>query len=71
MFGAIAVALPLMIWWLEPATVQAISIAVIASAYIGFAVADGRPRVIVAETVVAAAGDLPGVARLSWRPTSR
>ena len=30
------------------------SIAVIASVYIGFAVADGRPRVIAVETIVAA-----------------
>ena len=52
--GVITVALPLGVWWLDAATVQALSIAVIASVYIGFAVADGRPRVIVAESVVAA-----------------
>jgi hypothetical protein len=52
--GVVTVALPLGVWWLDAATVQALSIAVIASVYIGFAVADGRPRVIVAESVVAA-----------------
>ena len=35
------------------ATVHALCIVLIASVYIGFAVADGRPRVIAAETAVA------------------
>ena len=35
------------------ATVYALSIALIAAVYIGFAVADGRPRVIAVETTVA------------------
>lgn len=52
--GVVTVALPLGVWWLDAATVQALSIAVIASVYIGFAVADGRPRVIVVESLVAA-----------------
>jgi hypothetical protein len=52
-FGALVVLLPLGLWWLDAATVHAVAIAVIASAYIGFAVADGRPRVIVVESVVA------------------
>jgi len=42
------------LWWLDPATVYALSVALIAAIYIGFAVADGRPRVIAVETVVAA-----------------
>jgi hypothetical protein len=54
-FGAFTVAVPLGVWWLDAATVQGLSIAVIASAYIGFAVADGRPQVIVVESIVAAA----------------
>ena len=54
-WGVIQAAAPLGFWWLEPATVYALSIALIAAVYIGFAVADGRPRVIAVETVVAAA----------------
>jgi hypothetical protein len=51
--GAVQAALPLAIRWLPPATVQALLLALIAGVYIGFAVADGRPRVIAVECVVA------------------
>ncbi len=54
-WGVIQAAAPLGFWWLDPATVYALSLALIAAVYIGFAVADGRPRVIAVETVVAAA----------------
>ena len=54
-WGIIQAAVPLGFWWLDPATVYALSIALIAAVYIGFAVADGRPRVIAVEVVVAAA----------------
>jgi hypothetical protein len=54
-WGVIQAAVPLGFWWLDPATVYALSIALIAAVYIGFAVADGRPRVIAVETAVAAA----------------
>jgi hypothetical protein len=53
-WGVIQAAVPLGFWWLDPATVYALSIALIAAVYIGFAVADGRPRVIAVETAVAA-----------------
>jgi hypothetical protein len=53
-WGVIQAAVPLGLWWLDPATVYALSIALIAAVYIGFAVADGRPRVIAVETAVAA-----------------
>ena len=53
-WGVIQAAAPLAFWWLDPATVYALSLALIAAVYIGFAVADGRPRVIAVETVVAA-----------------
>jgi hypothetical protein len=53
-WGVIQAAAPLGLWWLDPATVYALSIALIAAVYIGFAVADGRPRVIAVETAVAA-----------------
>jgi hypothetical protein len=54
-FGAIQVATPVAFWWLSVASVQALLLAAIAAVYVGFAVADGRPRVIVAECAVAAA----------------
>ena len=46
---------PLAFWWLDPATVYALGLAVIAFVYIGFAVADGRWRVIAVECGVAMA----------------
>jgi hypothetical protein len=52
--GIIQAASPLGFWWLDPATVYALSLALIAAVYIGFAVADGRPRVIAVEAAVAA-----------------
>jgi len=53
-WGVNQAAVPLGLWWLDPATVYALSIALIAAVYIGFAVADGRPRVIAVEAAVAA-----------------
>jgi hypothetical protein len=53
-WGVIQAAVPLGFWWLDPATVYALSLALIAAVYIGFAVADGRPRVIAVEAAVAA-----------------
>ena len=50
--GAIQAASPLAFWWLDQATVQALLLALIAAVYIGFAVADGRPRVIAVESSV-------------------
>jgi hypothetical protein len=51
--GILQGATPLAFWWLDGATVYALGLAVIAAIYIGFAVADGRPNVIVVETGVA------------------
>lgn len=53
--GAVQAASPLILRWLEPATLHAIYISLIAAVYIGFAVADGRPKVIAVEAAVAAA----------------
>jgi hypothetical protein len=62
-FGGIQAASPLGFWWLDPATVYALSLTLIAAVYVGFAVADGRRTVIAVEAgiagvfvVVAAAG---------------
>lgn len=52
--GAIQAASPLGFWWLDPATVYALGLALIATVYIGFAVADGRRTVVTVECVVAA-----------------
>jgi hypothetical protein len=53
-FGGFQAVAPLVLWWLAPGTVYALSLALIASIYIGFAVADGRPLVIAVECGVAA-----------------
>jgi hypothetical protein len=50
------------LWWLDPATVYVLSLALIAAVYIGFAVADGRPRVIAVEVAVAAVFVIVGAA---------
>src|SRR5204862_2451671 len=52
--GVAQAALPLAFGWLGTATVYALGLAVIASVYIGFAVADGRGTVLAVETGVAA-----------------
>jgi hypothetical protein len=52
-WGFIQAAVPLGFWWLDPATVYALSLSLIAAVYIGFAVADGRPRVVAVEAAVA------------------
>jgi hypothetical protein len=52
-FGGMQAASPLGFWWLDPATVYALSLALIAAVYIGFAVADGRPAVVAVESGVA------------------
>ena len=53
--GGIQAASPVAVRWLQPATVHALYIAFIAAVYIGFAVADGRPKVLAVEGGVAAA----------------
>ena len=53
--GSIQAASPLAVRWLEPATVHALYVTFIAAVYIGFAVADGRPKVIAVESAIAAA----------------
>jgi hypothetical protein len=53
-FGVIQAASPLGFWWLDAATVYALSLTLIAAVYIGFAVADGRPTVIAVEAAIAA-----------------
>ena len=52
-FGVLQAAAPMGLWWIPPATVYAISLALIAAVYIGFAVADGRRKVVAVEVSVA------------------
>jgi hypothetical protein len=52
--GILQAVLPVGFWWLDSALVWAITLVIIASIYVGFAVADGRPIVIAAEVGVAA-----------------
>lgn len=52
-FGVAQAATPLAFWWLDTATVYALGLALIASVYIGFAVADGRGSVLAVESGVA------------------
>ena len=63
--GAIQTASPLGFWWLDPATVYALGLAAIAFVYIGFAVADGRWRVISLECAVAMAFVVIGAAGIT------
>ena len=51
--GAVQAASPLGFWWLDPATVYAFGLAVIASVDVGFAVADGHREIIAIESGVA------------------
>jgi hypothetical protein len=52
--GVLQAASPLGLWWLDAATVYALSLTLIAAVYVGFAVADGRRVVIAVEAAVAA-----------------
>jgi hypothetical protein len=66
--GAAQALTPLAFWWLDAATVYALGLAVIAFIYIGFAVADGRPRVIAVETGVALAFVVAAAAAVTGSP---
>src|SRR4249919_1872098 len=67
-FGVIQAASPLAFWWLDAATVYALSLVLIASVYIGFAVADGRWLVVGVETNVAAIFVLVAAAAVTGSP---
>ena len=43
---------PVWFWWLAPTLVWSLALVAIASVYVGFAVADGRPRVLAVEVGV-------------------
>ena len=66
--GALQAATPLVFWWLDSATVYALGLAAIAAIYVGFAVADGRPKVIAVESNVAFAFVLVAATAISGSP---
>ena len=66
--GLLQAATPLVFWWLESATVYALGLVVIASIYVGFAVADGRPRVIAVESSVTFAFVVVAAAAVTGSP---
>jgi hypothetical protein len=66
--GVAQAATPLAFWWLNSATTYALGLAVIAAVYVGFAVADGRPRVIAVESVVAFAFVVVAAAAVTASP---
>jgi hypothetical protein len=66
--GVLQAATPLAFWWLDSATVYALGLVVIASVYVGFAVADGRPKVIAVESSVTFAFVVVAAAALTGSP---
>ena len=66
--GLLQAATPLAFWWLDSATVYALGLVVIAPVYIGFAVADGRLRIIAAESSVAFAFVVVAAAAVTGSP---
>ena len=66
--GGLQAASPLAFWWLPTATVYAIGLVAIAFVYIGFAVADGRPKVIAVESGVASLFVVVAAAAITGSP---
>src|SRR4051794_21095748 len=66
--GVLQAATPLLIWWLDRSTVYALGLAVIAAIYVGFAVADGRAKVIAVESGVAFAFVVVAAAAVTGSP---
>jgi hypothetical protein len=66
--GLLQAATPLPFWWLDSATVYALGLVVIASVYVGFAVADGRVKVIAVESSVTFAFVVVAAAAVTGSP---
>jgi hypothetical protein len=67
-FGLLQAATPVVFWWLDSATVYAVGLVLIASIYVGFAVADGRPRIIAVESGVTFAFVILAAAAVTGSP---
>ena len=66
--GIIQAGTPLVFWWLDSSTVYALGLALIAAIYVGFAVSDGRVKVIAVESGVAFAFVLVAAAAVTGTP---
>ena len=66
--GAAQGVIALTFWWLPLSTVHALMIALIAAVYIGFAVSDGRTRVVAVEVAVVAAFFFAAAAAVTLTP---
>jgi hypothetical protein len=66
--GLLQAATPLVFWWLDSATVYALGLVGIAFIYVGFAVADGRPKVIAVESTVTFAFVVVAAAAVTGSP---
>jgi hypothetical protein len=66
--GVVQAATPLAFWWLGSAIVYALGLAAIAAIYVGFAVGDGRMRVIAVESCVAFAFVVVAAAAITATP---
>jgi hypothetical protein len=66
--GIVQAATPLVFWWLDSAIVYALGLAMIAGIYVGFAVADGRVKVIAVESSVAFTFVVVGAAAITGTP---
>ena len=66
--GGLQAASPLAFWWLDASTVYALGLILIAAVYIGFAVADGRPMVILVESGVASLFVVVAAAAITGSP---
>ena len=67
-FGLAQAAVAMAFWWLEPSTVHALMVTLIAAIYIGFAVSDGRTNVIIVECTVVAAFFIASTAAVTVTP---
>lgn len=68
MVGVLQAFSPVALWWLHEDVVWAISVVIIASIYVGFAVADGRPKVLGVEVGVATGFILLAAAAITVSP---
>jgi len=66
--GVATTATPVGFWWLPATTVYAVGLAFIAAVYLGFAVADGRRRVIAVEVAVLSAFVLVAAVAITGSP---
>jgi hypothetical protein len=62
---------PVAMWWFDAVDIWGVALALIASVYVGFAVGDGRRKVIVVEVLVTFAFVICGWRSCFWRRCCR